>query len=71
MASKPDESYTSTLPKTMGNPARRALANAGYTRLEQLAGVSEASLLALHGVGSTGIARLKAALAEIGLALSK
>jgi hypothetical protein len=37
-------------PKLSG-PAQRALANAGYTEVEQLVGVSEADLLRLHGLG--------------------
>ncbi|MFE1167918.1 hypothetical protein [Nocardiopsis sp. NPDC058789] len=38
----------------IGAPARRALNRAGYTRLEQLDGVSETDLLRLHGMGPTG-----------------
>jgi hypothetical protein len=37
-------------PKLSG-PAQRALANAGYTEVEQLVGVFEAELLRLHGLG--------------------
>lgn len=49
-------------------PARRALAAAGYTGLEQLAGVSQAELLRLHGMGPTAIAALREALDAHGLA---
>ncbi len=35
----------------IGAPATRALALAGYTRLDQLAGVPRTGLAALHGVG--------------------
>jgi hypothetical protein len=59
-----------TLPREMGNPARSALALEGYTRLEQLDGVSEKYLAKLHGVGPAAIKRLKAALAAQGLALA-
>ncbi|MEV6070359.1 DNA-binding protein [Nocardia sp. NPDC052001] len=59
----------SPLPRGIGAPATRALTAAGYRRLEQLAGVSEAELLALHGVGPKAIRLLGAALAEQGLAL--
>ena len=38
----------SALPSGIGKPAQRALAPAGYTRLEQLAKVSEAELSKLH-----------------------
>ncbi len=70
MAKQPSPSHDSSLPKAMGNPARRALAAQGYTRLEQLHGVSERHLGNLHGVGPVAIQRLKAALAAQGLALS-
>jgi uncharacterized protein YdhG (YjbR/CyaY superfamily) len=48
-------------------PARRALSGAGYTRLDQLAQVSEADLKKLHGIGTTAIAALREALHERGL----
>jgi hypothetical protein len=50
-------------------PARRALANAGYTRLEQLVTLSRRELGALHGIGPTAVTALRAALAERGLTL--
>ena len=50
-------------------PARRALSNAGYTRLDQLAEVSESDLKKLHGMGPTAIAALRRALDDRGLAL--
>jgi predicted flap endonuclease-1-like 5' DNA nuclease len=53
----------------IGAPATRALASAGYTRLDQLAGVSRASLAALHGVGPKALRILDEALAEHGLRL--
>ena len=45
-------------------PARRALSAAGYTRLDQLAQVSETDLKKLHGLGATAIAALHRALQE-------
>jgi uncharacterized protein YdhG (YjbR/CyaY superfamily) len=48
-------------------PARRALSAAGYTRLDQLAQVSESDLTNLHGVGATAMAALREALHERGL----
>ena len=48
-------------------PASRALAAAGYTRLDQLADVSEADLEKLHGLGEKAIAALGEALHERGL----
>lgn len=53
----------------VGNPARRALQAAGYTRLEDLHGVPYRDLLALHGVGVRGLERLQAALQERGLSM--
>jgi hypothetical protein len=57
----------SDLPQAIGGPARRALALAGYTRLEQLAGASEQELLALHGVGPKAVQLLREELAARGL----
>ena len=51
-------------------PARRALANAGYERLEQLRNAKVAELLQLHGFGPKGIRVLRAALAERGWAFA-
>jgi hypothetical protein len=53
------------LPK-LAKPALRALARAGITRLDQLAGRREADLLALHGLGPSALAALRAALAARG-----
>jgi predicted Fe-Mo cluster-binding NifX family protein len=56
----------SDLPKTSA-PAQRALEGAGYTRLEQLTSVTEAELLALHGMGPKALGILREALAARGL----
>ena len=53
----------------MSAPARRALANAGYSELELLTDTSETELRRLHGMGPSAIRVLRAALAERGLAL--
>ena len=58
------------LPGTLARPAQRALANAGYTRLEQLAAVSEAEIAQLHGVGPRAVEQLRRALADRGLAFA-
>jgi hypothetical protein len=55
------------IPDNLPAPARRALAGAGYTKLEQLSKVSEAELLELHGMGPNAIAKLRDALGSIGL----
>ena len=48
-------------------PARRALSGAGYTRLDQLAQVSESDLKKLHGMGPTAVTALRASLHKRGL----
>ena len=58
----------SDIPSAIGAPARRALAAAGYQRLEQLTVATDAELTALDGVGQTAVLRLKRALDEQGLA---
>jgi hypothetical protein len=55
------------LPAGISRPAFRAFTAAGYTRLEQFAGVSEAELLKLHGVGPRAIRILRSALEARGL----
>ena len=50
----------------IGKPARRALAQAGYERLEQLTTVREADLKRLHGMGPKALGLLREALAERG-----
>ncbi|MBB2911056.1 hypothetical protein FHS43_002321 [Streptosporangium becharense] len=60
------ETDESDLPE-VGAPARRALTGAGHTRLERLADVTEAELLALHGVGPKAVGILREALSRRGL----
>lgn len=60
----------SDLPAELSNPARRALHNAGYQRLDQLTKVSEAELKRLHGLGPKGIAMLRRALSANGLSFA-
>lgn len=54
----------------LASPSRRALANQGYTTLEQLADKPAEELGALHGVGPRVLERIQAALAKQGLSLS-
>jgi predicted flap endonuclease-1-like 5' DNA nuclease len=58
-------------PRSIGNPATRALVAAGYTRLAQLTQVSDQELQRLHGVGPKAIGILRATLAEQGLAFAE
>ncbi|MGN9890683.1 DNA-binding protein [Micromonospora sp. L31] len=58
------------IPPAVGAPARRALAGAGWTRLDQLTAVTERELRALHGMGPKAIGVLRAALRDRGLSLA-
>lgn len=49
-------------------PARRALADAGYTRVAQLTKTTEAELMQLHGMGPKAMRAIKTAMREKGLA---
>jgi hypothetical protein len=60
----------SNLPSGLAAPARRALAEAGIERLEQLTEISEAEIKALHGMGPNAIAQLRGALDAKGLAFA-
>jgi hypothetical protein len=59
----------SDLPAGIGRPAHRALAEAGYTRLDQLAGRNARELLKLHGMGPKALGCIRAALADRGQSL--
>jgi methyl coenzyme M reductase gamma subunit len=61
----------SDLPNELGKPARRALLEAGYLRLEQLTKLSEAEVLKLHGMGPKAIEPLRRALMAKGLAFAE
>jgi DNA-directed RNA polymerase alpha subunit len=60
----------SDLPTGLARPARRALAGAGYTRLEQFTQVSEDEVLKLHGMGPKALEQLRRALAAKGLSFA-
>ncbi len=57
------------LPKSIGAPATRALAGAGFTNLSQLVGVPAKDLEALHGIGPRAIVIIQTALDERGQSL--
>ena len=59
------------LPPGLGKPALRALGAAGYTRLGQLAAVTEADLRRLHGVGPKAIGLIRDALSARGLSFAE
>ena len=54
-------------PARLSNPARRALANAGISKLEQVSNLSEAELKQLHGIGPNAVEQLRNALEMNGL----
>lgn len=54
------------LPKAIGRPATRALAAAGITTLAQVANLTEAELLAMHGVGPKAVRILSETLSAAG-----
>lgn len=70
MTVKHNEQPDSDLPIELSNPARRALIQAGYWRLDQLAAVSEVEVKQLHGVGPKTLVQLHRALALKGLSFA-
>lgn len=71
MALSKEEVGDSGFPADLSRPALRVLQGAGYTRLEELAKVTEGELGKLHGMGPNGVRALKRALAERGLAFKE
>ena len=65
-----NDELESDLPPKLGKPAQRALAAAGYVRLEQLTRVSEAQVQRLHGLGPKALDQLRHALAAKGLSFA-
>lgn len=65
-----DKPQDINLPVGLSQPARRALLNAGYSRLEQLASVRVTEIKQLHGMGPKGIIQLRQALATLGLSFA-
>ena len=70
MNSKRHDERESDLPVDLANPARRALLEAGYWRLEQLTEISEAEVKQLHGVGPKALEQLRRALSTNGLSFA-
>jgi DNA-binding MarR family transcriptional regulator len=63
---RPEPEPGTPLPR-IGAPASRALTAHGITRLEQLAGVTESELAALHGVGPQALRILSETMTAVGL----
>lgn len=70
MSDKYPEHQANDWPPGLAKPAQRALAGAGYTRLEQLARVTETEILQYHGMGPKALATLRQALAARGLSFA-
>ena len=70
MNSKRHDERESDLPVNLAKPARRALVEAGYWRLEQLTEISEAEVKQLHGVGPKALEQLRRALSTNGLSFA-
>ena len=70
MTTNENEPQQSNFPK-MSAPALRALNNAGYTRLEQLTGVTEAEIKKLHGMGPNALGKLQVAMKDAGLSFAE
>ena len=66
-----DRQPADDLPAGLSAPARRALAGAGVTRLEDVTTFTENELMKLHGMGPKALQTLRRALAARGLAISK
>ncbi len=70
MKMKQHDQQESDLPMGLSRPARRALVEAGYWRLEQLTELSEAEVKQLHGVGPKALDQLRRALSTNGLSFA-
>ncbi|WP_198957517.1 helix-hairpin-helix domain-containing protein [Paenibacillus selenitireducens] len=57
-------------PKGIAKPALRALAGAGFVKLEQLSKITEADVLKLHGMGPKAMGIIRIALEEKGLSFA-
>jgi len=70
MTNNTEKESESDLPTGLSKPAQRALAGAGYERLEQLAKLSAADVKRLHGMGPKALEQLRRALAAKGLSFA-
>ena len=60
-------SMKSELPTELAKPARRALEDAGYVKLEQFTVLSEVEVLKLHGMGPKALEQIRLNLNDRGL----
>ena len=66
-----EQERESDLPLKLSAPARRALDEAGCTRLEDVAKRSETEIKKLHGVGPNAVGKLRQALHDHGLSFAE
>lgn len=64
------DSATHDFPREIGNPATNALLHEGYFQLAQLTSLTEADLVAIHGVGPKAVRILRETLATQGLSFA-
>lgn len=67
MFAKSGSATENPFPKGSSQPALRALAAAGFARLDRLAAVREGELAALHGMGPKALGILREALKQCGM----
>ena len=67
--SSPITTMRDAFPRGLATPALHALAGAGLTTLERVTTVTEAELLAMHGMGPKAVRILRDALRLRGLTL--
>ncbi len=67
MMAKKQAQTQNDLPAGLAQPALRALAAAGISRLAHLAKYREAEIKQLHGIGPNALAKLRTALVDKGL----
>ena len=70
MNAKTTKQPETDFPRTIGNPARRALELAGFTKLKQLTKVMQAELSKLHGVGPKSLRIIKQTLESKGMSFA-
>jgi DNA-directed RNA polymerase alpha subunit len=61
----------SDLPEGLAAPARRALAQAGFIRIQQFTDLTEAEVSQLHGIGRKAVDLIRLALAAKGLTFAR
>lgn len=71
MTTTVDSMPENDLPVQLSKPAQRALAAAGYHRLEQFTALRETEVLRLHGMGPKAMEQIRQLLAAKGLSFAE